>query len=158
MDEQSIDEQIQNEEVWKNCPYRFCWFRMTESSLPSICIHQNFKNSKFQNYVLTIYLIGCFLAMFPYMRPKTHTLSPLNLALKMLTISASADGGPRSRVCARETLRSTPIDTSGNFPRTCLQSNLQNFHKKTLKTLKIAPGGPGGGVKFCFTRIFVYTS
>ena len=31
-------------------------------------------------------------------------------------ISASADGGPRSRVCARETLCSAPIDTSGNFP------------------------------------------
>ena len=30
--------------------------------------------------------------------------------------SASGDGGPRSRVCARETLRSAPIDTSGNFP------------------------------------------
>ena len=27
---------------------------------------------------------------------------------KTLTISASADGGPRSRVCARETLRSAP--------------------------------------------------
>ena len=31
-------------------------------------------------------------------------------------ISASTDGGPRSRVCARETLRSAPINTSGNFP------------------------------------------
>jgi hypothetical protein len=32
-------------------------------------------------------------------------------------MSASANGGPRSRVCARETLRSPapPIDTSGNF-------------------------------------------
>ena len=30
--------------------------------------------------------------------------------------SASADGGPRSRVCARETLCSTPIDTKGNLP------------------------------------------
>ena len=27
---------------------------------------------------------------------------------KMIEISASADGGPRSRVCARETLRSAP--------------------------------------------------
>ena len=30
-------------------------------------------------------------------------------------ISASADGGPRSQVCASKTLRSTPIDTSRNF-------------------------------------------
>ena len=30
-------------------------------------------------------------------------------------IFAHADGGPRSRVCARETLRSAPIDVSGNF-------------------------------------------
>ena len=29
---------------------------------------------------------------------------------------ASADGGHRSRVCARETLRSAPIKTSRNFP------------------------------------------
>ena len=28
---------------------------------------------------------------------------------------AHADGGPRSRVCARETLRWAPIDTSGHF-------------------------------------------
>ena len=31
-------------------------------------------------------------------------------------ISAGADGGPCSRVSARKTLRSAPIDTSGNFP------------------------------------------
>ena len=31
-------------------------------------------------------------------------------------ISADADVGPRSRVCARQTLRSAPINTSGNFP------------------------------------------
>ena len=31
-------------------------------------------------------------------------------------ISASTDGGPRSRVCARETLRSAPINTRGNLP------------------------------------------
>ena len=30
-------------------------------------------------------------------------------------ISASADRGPRSRVCARLTLRSAPIETIGNF-------------------------------------------
>jgi hypothetical protein len=29
---------------------------------------------------------------------------------------ASTDGGPRYRVCARKTIRSAPIDTSGNFP------------------------------------------
>ena len=33
----------------------------------------------------------------------------------ILKISASADGGPRSWVCARLTLRSAPIDTSRNF-------------------------------------------
>ena len=43
----------------------------------------------------------------------------------LVKISAYADGGPRSRVCARETLRSTPIDVSGNFPAPCLQSGLQ---------------------------------
>ena len=32
-----------------------------------------------------------------------------------MKISASADGGPRSRVRARGTLRSAPIGTSGNF-------------------------------------------
>ena len=31
-----------------------------------------------------------------------------NLQQERLKISASADGGPRSRVCARETLRSAP--------------------------------------------------
>ena len=30
-------------------------------------------------------------------------------------ICAGADGGPRSRVRARETLHSAPIDTSGSF-------------------------------------------
>ena len=30
--------------------------------------------------------------------------------------SASADGGPPSRVCSHETLRSDHIDASGNFP------------------------------------------
>ena len=54
-------------------------------------------------------------------------------------ISASANGGPRSRVCARETRHSTHIDTSGNFRRTCLQSNLQNFQKKTKKTYTRIP-------------------
>ena len=34
-------------------------------------------------------------------------------------ISAGADGGPRSGVSARLTLRSAPIDTSGNFLRMC---------------------------------------
>ena len=34
---------------------------------------------------------------------------------KMKKNSASADGGPRSRVCPRETLRSSPIQTSRNF-------------------------------------------
>jgi hypothetical protein len=42
--------------------------------------------------------------------------------------SASADGGPRSRVCARETLRSTPIDISGNFPaHVSAESFFNNF-------------------------------
>ena len=31
-------------------------------------------------------------------------------------ISTHADRGPRSWVCAHETLRSAPIDVSGNFP------------------------------------------
>ena len=31
-------------------------------------------------------------------------------------ISAHADGGPRSRVCARETLPQPPIEVSRNFP------------------------------------------
>ena len=39
-----------------------------------------------------------------------------NFSQENYKISASADGGPRSRVFARETLRSAPIDTSGNFP------------------------------------------
>ena len=69
-------------------------------------------------------------------------------------IFASTDGGPRSRVCARETLRSTPIDTSGNFRRTCLQSNLQIIKKK----LKIAPQGARGSEFYFFTRIFIYIS
>ena len=34
--------------------------------------------------------------------------------------------GPRARVCARETLRSAPIDMSGIFRRMCLQSHLQS--------------------------------
>ena len=34
----------------------------------------------------------------------------------ILRISAGTEGGPRSRVCARYTLRSSPINTSGNFP------------------------------------------
>ena len=35
---------------------------------------------------------------------------------KGMKISASSDRGPRSRVCARETLHVAPIDVSGNFP------------------------------------------
>ena len=52
-----------------------------------------------------------------------------------------------------------PIDTSGNFRHTCLQSNLQNFEKK-LKKIKIAPqGARGWGSEFYFfTRIFIYIS
>ena len=30
--------------------------------------------------------------------------------------SAHADGGPRSRVCSRDTPAQPPIDMSGNFP------------------------------------------
>jgi hypothetical protein len=65
--------------------------------------------------------------------------------------SASADGGPRSRVCARETLCSTPINTSGNFRRTCLQSNLQNFQKKPIKTLKV-----GVRILFFYQNFYLY--
>ena len=43
-------------------------------------------------------------------------LERLNYLIVKIQNSASADGGPRSRVCARETLCSPPIDTSGNFP------------------------------------------
>ena len=74
-------------------------------------------------------------------------------------ISASADGGPRSQVCASKTLRSTPIDTSRNFSahmsggvgRICLTVFLINFLAKSenskhfsffsKKTLTILGGG-----------------
>ena len=39
-----------------------------------------------------------------------------NVLLFGIYISTRADGGPRFRVYARETLRSAPIDVSGNFP------------------------------------------
>ena len=48
-------------------------------------------------------------------------------------ISAHADGGPRSRVCARETLRSAPHRHERKFSGTRFCSHLQNFRKKTKK-------------------------
>ena len=44
-----------------------------------------------------------FLKLRQLMQPKT------------IKNSAHTDGGPCSQVCARETLRSAPIDMSGNF-------------------------------------------
>ena len=69
---------------------------------------------------------------------------------KQLKISAHADGGPRSKVCARKTLRSAP--------GTCVcRVTFKNFKKK-LKKLKIAPRRPGGGggVNFFFYPHFYY--
>ena len=56
-------------------------------------------------------------------------------------ISAHADGGPRSRVCARETLRSAPHRHERKLSGTHFCSHLQKFRKKT----KNRPQGPGGG-------------
>jgi hypothetical protein len=80
-------------------------------------------------------------------------------------ISASADGGPRSRVCARETLRSAPHRRERKFSgaHVCrvtfkhlpqpLRSHIWSFgtlgqilkfSKKLFKNLKTPPRGPGG--------------
>ena len=42
------------------------------------------------------------------------SVSNVHMVTPLVSISARADLGPRSRVCAPETLRSAPIDTSGN--------------------------------------------
>ena len=47
--------------------------------------------------------------------PNFQQCNTHHVILKKNVNSASADGGPRSRVCARETLCSAPIDASGNF-------------------------------------------
>ena len=44
---------------------------------------------------------------------------------QVIKISASTDGGPRSRVCARETLRSAPHRRKQNFFAACVQNHLQ---------------------------------
>ena len=86
----------------------------------------------------------------PGMKPKSESFP---LAPMGVLASRSAHARPSARP------PSTPIDTSGNFRRMCLQSNLQNFQKK-LKNLKIAPQGAWGwGPEFYFfTRIFIYIS
>ena len=76
---------------------------------------------------------------------------------KIRNISASADGGPRSRVLRTlEPLLSPPSTLAEIFRHTFLQSHLQNF-QKNLKKTKNRPQGArgGGGVKFFFTQIFI---
>ena len=74
-------------------------------------------------------------------------------------ISASADRGPRSRVCARETLRWPPINTSGNFPAHVSAESPSNISPNPSEVIsevsepsdknpKNAPRGPGGVSKF----------
>ena len=57
--------------------------------------------------------------------------------------SASADGGPRSCVCARGTLRSAPIGTSGNFPA---RVSAESISPKFPILVKIGFIGGVGGV------------
>ena len=65
-------------------------------------------------------------------------------------ISASADGGPRSWVCARLTLRSAPIDTRGNFSTTVSRGGQFWFEK-------IDPqGGRGEGPPHFFPPQIVF--
>ena len=69
-------------------------------------------------------------------------------------ISACADGGPRSRVCARLTLRSAPIDTSGNLSvhvsGRSISGDSKHFSVFHKKTKKLTPQGAGGSPKSYF--------
>jgi hypothetical protein len=87
------------------------------------------------------------------------------LLVKPLKISAHADGGPRSRVCARETLLSAPHQRERKFfrARVCrvtfkhlpqpLTSHIQSFEtigqllKFSKKNLKLPPQGARGGLQ-----------
>ena len=68
-------------------------------------------------------------------------------------ISASADGGPRSQVRARGTLRSASIGTSGNFPaRVSAESTFNKFSHIPVKIGLI--GGVGGIPQISFSFDF----
>ena len=54
--------------------------------------------------------------------------------IKINKIFAHADGGPRSRVCARRPSAQPPIDISGNFPAHVSAESPSKFSKKTKKT------------------------
>ena len=70
---------------------------------------------------------------------------------KKSKIYASADGGPHSRVCARETLRSAPHRHIWSFKT--LGQLLKFSPKKTLKKLKTLPQGARGVSEFCWGLI-----
>ena len=58
-----------------------------------------------------------------------------NSAIDITKISAHADGCPRSRVCARKTLRSALIDTSGNFPAHMSAESPSNISPNPLEVI-----------------------
>ena len=60
------------------------------------------------------------------------------------TNSAHADWGPRSRVCARETLRSAPHRHERKFSGTCFCRVTFKIFEKKLKKPKNRPQGARG--------------
>ena len=68
-------------------------------------------------------------------------------------ISVHADGGPRSRVCARLTLHSAHIDMSGNFPAHVSAVTFKIFEKNLKKTKNRPQGARGWGFEFYFFPI-----
>ena len=76
------------------------------------------------------------------------------LAAEYTRISAHADGGPRSRVCARETLRSAPQRHERKFSGTRFCRVTFKIFEKNLKKPKNRPqGARGWGFEFYFFPI-----
>ena len=68
-------------------------------------------------------------------------IQPLNFPkFPLVPMGVLAPGSAHARPSAQP-----PIDTSRNFWRTCLQSNLQIFQEKNIKS---PPGGQGGSPIF----------
>ena len=72
-------------------------------------------------------------------------------------MSAHADGGPLSRVCARKTLRSAPQRHERKFSGTRFWRVTFKIFEKNLKKIKNRPQGARGGAgsKCFFTQIFI---
>ena len=73
-------------------------------------------------------------------RRRKDMVRKIRIIFPLTPMGVLAPGSAHGRPSAQP-----PIDMSGNFPAHVSAESPSKFSKKTLKNLKIAPRGPGGG-------------